>query len=267
MTHSASYRRILQRMGYYDYQMGIIYHHLNQEGGWNSHLENCRNFILRSFDKIRPAVITVLGSGWLLDFPLKELAEKVSVVNLVDIVHPPELKDQVSGMKNIVLREEDVTGGLIERVWQNAGGGLFFKKPGSVADIVVPDYNPDFELGMVVSLNIMTQLESLLIKLLTKKTRADKEIILRLRKDIQLSHLRFLLRHRSVLITDSGEIVTEISGRVTEIKSVLVDLPQGTDREEWIWHFETKKSDFYRKRSDFRISAILFNNEPGESKK
>ena len=65
MTHSISYRRILNRMGYYDYQNGLIYNHLNQEGGWDSHLDHCRNFINRALDYYKPEKVTVLGSGWL----------------------------------------------------------------------------------------------------------------------------------------------------------------------------------------------------------
>lgn len=257
MTLDSSYRRILHRMGYYNYQQGLIYHHLNQEGGWNSHLTNCRNFILKSCDIVKPDVVTVLGSGWLLDFPLSELAEKVSEVNLVDIIHPPEVKNQSAGFKNVVLREDDITGGLISEVWKKAGKRSFFNRLRSVGEIKIPEYQPQFDAGMIVSLNIFTQLESLPLDLLKKKSTADEESLLKFRKKVQESHISFLKKHKSVLITDLSEIVTDKSGRTDEIISVLVDLPEASCREEWTWYFDLKRSDYYNKRSVFKVAALL----------
>ena len=115
-------------MGYYNYQRGLIVHHLNEEGSWNSHLTNCRNFILKSLDFYKPSIITVLGSGWLLDLPLAEMNEMADEINLVDIIHPPEVKDQVADMKKIILREEDVSGGLISEVWNMVSHKTFLNK-------------------------------------------------------------------------------------------------------------------------------------------
>jgi len=258
MTHSALYRIILQKMGYYNYQRGLIYHHLNQEGGWNSHLRNCRNFILKSIDCIKPAVVTVLGSGWLLDIPLREMADQLTEINLVDIVHPPEVKNQVSGIKNVILREEDISGGLISEVWEKAGHKLFFNKLRSLDEIKIPEYQLSFDPGLIISLNILTQLESLPVELLKKKAIADEKSYIGFRKAIQQNHIIFLKKHKSVLITDLSEIVTESSGKVSEIISVLTDLPEGIFKEEWTWNFDTKSSDYYNKKSIFRVAAKLF---------
>ena len=67
-------------MGYYDYQSGLIYRHLNQESGWDSHLEKCRSYILRAIDKHKPGKVTVLGSGWLLELPIAEIVEKTGKI-------------------------------------------------------------------------------------------------------------------------------------------------------------------------------------------
>jgi len=262
MTHDASYRRILHRMGYYNYQQGLIYHHLKEEEGWRAHLRNSRNFILKSLNEVKPSVVTVLGSGWLLDLPLREMADMVSEINLVDIVHPPQVRDQVASMNNVILREEDITGGLIDEVWQKAGRRPFFSKLKSIESIRIHEYNPSFSPGMVVSLNILTQLESLPLELLRKKSTADEQGLLNIRRCIQKSHLSFLKEHRSVLITDLSEIVTDTSGRSREIVSVLADLPRGVLEEEWTWHFDLRDSDFYRRKSIFRVLATLIENGP-----
>jgi hypothetical protein len=257
MAHSISYRRILHRMGYYNYQQGLIFHHLDEEGSWNNHLKNCRNFIIKGIDYFRPSKVTVLGSGWLLDLPLKEMTDMVTEVNLVDIIHPPEVKEQVAGMNKVILREEDISGGLINEVWQKAGYRTFLNKLSSPDDILISEYQPGFETGMVISLNILTQLENLPLELLRKKSRKDEESFLRFRIRVQSEHLSFLRKHESVLITDVSEIITARSGNVIENPSLLASLPEAKLREEWTWDFDLKKSDYYSKKSVFKVSAMI----------
>jgi len=257
MPHSTSYRRILHKMGYYDYQRGLIVHHLHDEGSWNTHLTNSRNFILKSLDIYKPRVVTVFGSGWLLDLPLMEINETADEINLVDIIHPPEVKSQVATMKKVILREDDVTGGLIEEVWEKASRKTFLNKLRSFEEIKINKYQPGFEPGLVISLNILTQLENLPVEFLRKKSKADEAGFLLLRKKIQQNHLSFLENHSSVLITDRSEEVTESSGKICEIKSVLVNLPESKLREDWTWNFDLKKSDYYRKRSVLNVSALM----------
>ena len=257
MTHNPAYRRILHRMGYYNYQQGLIYRHLDQEGSWESHLHNSRRFILKAAAMLNPVKVTVLGSGWLLDFPLKEITEMACEVCLVDIVHPPEVIDQVSTLPNVKLKEGDVTGGLIREVWEQCAGRTFFNRLRSLRQIRVPEYQPDEDPGMVVSLNILTQLESLPLAFIRKRVKARESEYYLFRKEIQKKHIDFLGKHDSVLITDLSEVVIDSSGKVTEEPSVVTDLPRGRLREEWIWCFEDKRTDYYTRRSDFKVLALI----------
>jgi hypothetical protein len=256
MTTSQSYRRILHKMGYYDYQQGLIYRHLNQGIGWQGHEKHCRDFILKAVAIYHPEKVTVLGSGWLLDLPLTELAEKTEHICLVDIVHPPAVKDQVRTMKNVELSEQDISGGLIEEVWQRAGKRTFLNKLKSLDEIEVPEFRLE-DPGMVISLNILTQIESMPLRMLGKKAKAGETDILNFRKKIQESHLRFLSQHQSLLITDTAEIFTGPSGNITEVKTVVADLPGGTQIETWRWDFDLKGADFNMKRSVMNVSAIV----------
>src|SRR5664280_1782215 len=113
MTHSLSYRRLLTRLGYYNYQNGLIYRLISQEDGWESHLENCRRVILKALEIYKPEKVTVLGSGWLLDLPFAELVERTKRICLVDIVHPPDVIRQVEAFRNVELIEQDITGCLL----------------------------------------------------------------------------------------------------------------------------------------------------------
>lgn len=265
MTHDVQYRRILYRMGYYNYQQGLIYHRLREQSGWNSHLRNCRSFIARSLYFAKPSIVTVLGSGWLLDLPLKEIAEQVRQVNLVDIIHPPDVKKQITVFPNVTLREEDISGGLIGEVWSIAGKRLFFNKLKSLDAIRIREYSPQYDPGMVISLNLLTQLESLPLRLLRKKSAIEEECFVKLRKKIQENHLNFLGKHMSLLITDISEIVTMSSGGKHEIRSVLTEIPHAMLEEEWTWHFDFSDSDYYRKKSVFKVSAKLFGKGLGNN--
>ena len=257
MAFDESYTRILNRLGYYSYQHGFIVRHINQETGWNSHLEKCRNFIIKALEFYKPGKVTVLGSGWLLELPLAEMLEKVKRVCLIDIIHPPEVVKQVSNLPGIELRTEDISGGLIDEVWRKTSGLSFFKKLNSINDIRIPDYLLDSDPGMVISLNILTQLETLPVKYLIKKSKVEEVEIIRFRKEIQNNHLNLLKKYKSILITDLTEVFTDNSGSVSEQKTVLIDLPEGKHKEEWTWDFDLKGSDFYGKRSVLKVAAII----------
>lgn len=243
-------------MGYYAYQNGLIYNHLNQEGGWDSHLARCRSFINRALEYYKPEKVTVLGSGWLLDLPLAELIEKTEKIYLVDIVHPPEVIKQVKDFEKVVIVEQDITGGLIERVWCTSRECNFINKLKSLKSIVVPEYIPDFDPGLVISLNLLTQLETRLIECLKKRSVIGEDEFHGFRKEIQEKHLRFLMKHSSVLITDYEEVVTKKNGIETAFHSLIAEPPEGKFSEEWTWDIDLKGSDYYNSRRVMKVVSV-----------
>jgi hypothetical protein len=257
MTHSISYRRMLSKMGYYNYQNGLIYHHINQEGGWENHEEHCRGFVIKALELYKPEKVTVLGSGWLLELPFAELVEKTGKICLVDIVHPPDVISQVRSFKNVELIEQDVTGGLIAEVWQKTGKYSFFKKLHSLENIIVPEYKPDGDPGMVISLNILTQLESLLIDFLKKRSKIRKEEFDLFRTEVQKKHIDFLRKYRSVLVTDYAEVITNRSGSIKTIPTLVTDLFPCQFSEEWTWNFDQTGADLYNSKSQFKVVALI----------
>ena len=130
-------RSVIKRMGYLSDQKGIINRYLRERGGWDSHLYRCRDYILRSVDQIKPDVISILGSGWLLDVPLEELADAGIMINLVDINHPPQVRRKASRFKNVSLIENDITGGLTDIIYQSVSANIT-----NIADIKMPVYKP-----------------------------------------------------------------------------------------------------------------------------
>jgi len=258
MPYSELYRRILYKMGYYSYQEGLIYRHLKQKGGWDSHLSNCRSFILKAADLLKPRKVTVLGSGWLLDFPLAEMLERDIEIILIDIVHPPEVKKQLEGIERVRIAEADLTGGLIAEIWEKAGRLPFYKKLRSTGIINIPEYRPeDEDPGMVVSLNLLSQLDILPVRLLRKKSSVPEDELLNFRKEVQQKHLAFLLKHRSVLITDVREIYSDRKGQSIEEQTVVITLPPAEVKEEWTWNFDSTFSDYYGKKSVLEVVAMV----------
>lgn len=257
MNHSESYRRILTKMRYYDYQHGFIHRHVNQEGGWEPHQQKCRELIMEAIEIYRPRKITALGTGWLLEMPLAEMLENTEEIVLVDIIHPPDVHRQTEGMKKIRLVEADATGGLIEEVWNKAGRRSLLNRIDSLESIVIPEYNPGEDPGLVLSINLLTQLEYLPLKLLRAKSKAAEPDLDHFREEVQKSHLRFLMKHPSLLITDVAEIYTDDRGNRSEVKTAFVPMPEGKINREWIWDFDLKYSDYKRKRSLLRVCAAL----------
>ncbi|NSW95200.1 MAG: hypothetical protein HPY62_10890 [Bacteroidales bacterium] len=255
MTLDLSYRRILHRMGYYEYQQGLILSHIAQEGGWNSHLMNCRKFIMASMEFFKPEIVTVLGSGWLLDIPLEEMLGFNCRINLVDIIHPPQVIEQVAGIEKVKLIEDDVSAGLILRTWKMTSG-FPFKKKRTFLSAEIPLYRPEFETGLVVSANILTQIESLPVRLIRKRIKARDEDIYDFRKRVQERHLEFLAGKNAVLISDISEITEEKTGKIIEEPTLLTVIPEARFKEEWKWNFEPVRPDFYRKKSIFRVVAL-----------
>jgi hypothetical protein len=250
MTQSISYRRMLTRMGYYNYQNGMIFHHVNQTGGWENHQTHCRSFIIKALELYKPEKVTVLGSGWLLELPFAELIERTGSICLIDIIHPPDVIAQIGNYKN-------VTGGLIEDIWQKTGRYPFLKKLKSLENIIIPEFKPDSDPGLVISLNILTQLESLIVDFLKKWSKIKKEEFNFFRTEVQRKHIDFLMKHRSVLITDYAEVVTNKSGSVKTIPTLVTDLPTSKISEEWIWNFDQTGADLYNSRSQFKVIGLI----------
>jgi len=243
-------------MGYYDYQSGLIYRHLNQESGWDSHLERCRKYILKTIDNIKPRKVTVLGSGWLLELPVAEIVERTGKVSLIDIIHPPDVVSQAGEIANVELIESDVTGGLIEQVWKKISSYPFYRKADNLDGMIIPEYKPVSDPGLIISLNLITQLEVLPVRYLRKKAKINEDEMLMFRKEIQERHIDFLSKYNSVLITDYEEVITDRSGGITKIPTLLADLPKDAEREEWTWNFDLKGADYYNSRSVMHVIAV-----------
>ncbi len=96
--------------------------------------------------------MVILGSGLLLDVPIKELSALFQEVVLMDVICLPEVRRQIRKYVNVRFVEHDVTN-VAERLYQYGQehiSGLPEPAPGT-AEI-------DESTDLVVSLNILSQL-------------------------------------------------------------------------------------------------------------
>ena len=145
---------------------------------------------------------------------------------------------------------------MIEEVWQKAGKYSFFNKLKSLDDITIQEYSPTGDPGLVISLNILTQLEFLLIDFLKKRSVIREEEFNLLRSGIQKKHIDFLKKHRSILISDYAEVFLDKSGNTTTIPTLMTLLPEGQFKEEWTWQFEQTDNYLYNSTSVMKVIAI-----------
>src|SRR5512146_3159648 len=143
----------VRHMDYLDDAIAMRSRYRRNQEAWRPHLEHTRRFILSVAKKCRNRnKAVVLGSGLLLDVPLKELSSLFQEVVLVDIVFLPEVRSSIKQFGNVKLLQHDVTN-MAKQLHENVRRGLR----------ELPDAAPaapeiDEKTGLVVSLNLLSQL-------------------------------------------------------------------------------------------------------------
>ncbi|MCA1757015.1 MAG: hypothetical protein LC649_06120 [Bacteroidales bacterium] len=244
-------RRGVRKLGYIADQQGIINRYLREKGGWDSHLMRTRDFILEGVKAAEPDTVTILGSGWLLDVPLEELTSICGKINLVDINHPAQVRRKAGGFKNVSLIEDDITGGVTGMIRNT------IRKDISPAATDIPLYEPDYNRGFVVSVNLLTQLDMIPADYMAARSNSSSEELREFRKKIQESHIKFLREQTSLLISDYQEEIWRDDDRVEVNDLLFTSFPEGEMEREWMWDFDTGGSYYRRSRVLFKVRAVL----------
>ncbi len=243
-------------MNFLSDQEGIISRFLNESSNWEPHLHKSKEFVLDCIRGKNIPVITILGSGWLLDVPIEELQKKCEKILLIDIFHPPQVLRKIRDLPGVEAIQQDITGGMIEQAYQLVKE---FRKTGrkqEIADLQSAGFVPDVPPGFLVSLNILNQLDILIVDYLKKFSIYTGAEIMALRKMIQQSHIDSLPRNRSCIITDFEERVYE-DDRLERINPLVhVSLPEGKRKANWEWLFDAQKTYHSGKITRFNVVAI-----------
>jgi len=248
---------ILKEMGFVYDQDGIIERYAREKSAWDIHLANSKQTILEAVERYKPSTIAILGSGWLLDVPIDELSSLCSAVYLYDIVHPPQIKHKVSKYSNVHTIDADITGGAIRKTWD---AFQLWKTKGIEIDLISIQencFNPVVQPDMVVSLNILNQLDILICDFLLDQTTLLDENVHSLRVAIQQKHIEYLQKQAFCLISDVEEIVVDLDTLQESTRSlVLTSLPQTDYNKEWQWQFDSNGNYYEGKRVCFNVKAM-----------
>jgi hypothetical protein len=252
---------ILRKMEYISDQEGILRRYNREREGWDEHLNKCGDFIFRILQNHQYRHVVVLGSGWLLDFPLEKIYKIVEKITLLDINFPDPVKRKVKDFINVECIPTDITGGAIQMIYDGIkSAGQKFILPG---EIQTPHIIPE-EGRIIISLNILNQLDILLVDYMRKKLRTKEEQIRNFRKSIQEAHIRLLMEHPFIMVTDFREILINTHGKVQEERELIyTEFPSGSITEEWEWKFDT--CQLYNSNSDtlMKVRAV-YSDGPGK---
>lgn len=244
---------IARRTGYVKDQMGIQNRYVRESQQWHSHLEKTKQFIVDSMKIVsQHNSVAVLGSGWLFDVPINDLAETFSRVDLYDIVHPEQVVVKMNKYANVQLKQFDLTGGVVSIAEKSRSFDEFVS---SFSNIQMPDFS---QYDYVISVNLLNQLDIILCDFLMKKFNVDDSQLLPIRKSIQQRHIDMLPKGKTCLITDYCEANQSIDASQMLTKSLIYcDLPQCADSKEWVWYFDSNQMYHKGYITTMRVRAML----------
>ena len=232
--------KAIRRMGFIRDQEGIMNRYLRESSRWKEHLEKTRSFISGSFRHTGAESAAVLGSGWLLDVPLDDLLGRFKHIYLVDIHHPIQIRKKTASLRQVELIEEDLSGGIIEQVWNTVAGPESDTSNGPDPEqfMWVPPLSrisPD----VLISVNLLNQLDILLCDYLLKKKHFQQEALAPFRRAIQSFHLEWISRKPGCLVTDVREEVRDKNGVKSSKTLIYARLPDAIRQERWWWDFDS----------------------------
>ncbi len=244
-------------IGYIKDQKGIKRRYMREKSNWDSHLTNTQDYISKQISGLSFNKIAVFGSGYLLDLPIDTLLKYCSEIHLFDVHHPNEIISRYKSNEKIHFIEKDIT--------EIADSIRIVKNESELIDLIdnhnfQSEYH-DFDL--LISLNILNQLDILLIDFLKQKITFSVETENRLRSKIQSDHIKMLLNSMSLLIADIEEIHEYTSSKKSVVTNNLFTEifleNKASDIDEWKWSFD--EAGYYSEDAavSFNVHALTYN--------
>ncbi|OFX78256.1 MAG: hypothetical protein A2X12_09080 [Bacteroidetes bacterium GWE2_29_8] len=239
-------------------QKGILKRYNREKENWDYHLNFTKNYIINFIKKNKGGNVCVLGSGWLLDVPLKELSEYSNKVLLVDIYHPKSIIKEVNkDYSNVYFLETDINGGVM----QNLANSFKTLKKGSnklsLESICESSFSIEGDFNIFISVNLLNQLDIIVADYIKKHKIYRSDEIRNIRANIQNNHINFLKNKNSCLISDIEEKLTDDNGKTILTNNLLYgDISMAKNIEKWEWIFDTKK--LYNKDYNTTFNVIAF---------
>lgn len=227
---------------------------LGEEGSWESHLLKTRQTILDEYNRLKPKTVTVLGSGWLLDVPIKEILEGGATVKLIDIAHPQRIKHKFGSNPNIQLVDYDLTGGIdtfldFAKSLDKINANRF------VDSLRFPKHKISLDDDLCISVNTLSQLYVLFTDYLARHKRSSDLFTEEIAKAVQQAHVDFLPKGRSLLISDYEEELYDEEKKLVGVNPrIFIYLNQHQKVNSWSWNFDTRKT--YNSEYNVKLNVI-----------
>jgi hypothetical protein len=247
---------IYRQMGYFNDQRGILRRYRREQAEWDIHLQNTQRFALQAAQGKDRHSAVVLGSGWLLDVPLKELSAMFDSVTLTDIRHPASIKRQAEQWDNVTLKTCDISG--FARPVHHYVRQYRYSRKRPPLDNIPPEPLPELSgYGFVFSCNILSQLSCLLEEYLLQFFEIPNDELTAFRRKVQHLHIDGLPKGKSCLVTDFEENSCLPTGGNMD-KTLLIDHPiiQSPDAQRWVWNFDTRMTYCTGKITSMQVVAI-----------
>jgi hypothetical protein len=221
----------LREMGHVRELWGIRQRWRQFHAHWAPHCENTRQVIRQAIAQARTRKrAAVLGSGWLLDVPIEDLASQFEEVLLVDLLHPFSIRWWARRWPNVHLLEADV-GEVALVAWQ------VIEAPGTPLPASRPSlFLGDTSLGLTVSCNLLSQIPVMPAWYLRKHRYPEKEVEAFSRQAIE-AHLAYLARLPGVvcLVADTEAITLTPGGEEVSRRSTLNGARLPWQGATWRW--------------------------------
>jgi hypothetical protein len=236
----------LKHLGYLHEIIGTRSRHRRCREAWEPHLANTRRMILEAAETAathRKAV--VYGSGWLLDIPLEELAQRFEDIVLVDVLHMNPVKRLAARHPNVRLATADLSGviGSLDRD----------EIPSPIGDL------PEDDADLLVSANLLTQLPYLPCEALRRRKPPPAE------DEVREFAAAIIRHHLDHLAAAPGTVclVTEIEHHLYEGKYLiersdpLFGVDAGPLHRDWTWSLAPKPEIHRRHDLRCRVAARI----------
>jgi len=229
-----------RKLGYLSQAIALEARYKRCRFGWSLHLKNSQELIREAIAQCpgqRKAV--VLGSGLLLDIPIKDLSADFEQVDLIDIVHLRAARRRVQKFHNVHLIETDITG-VVQELARLKGTMTGYTDAGPPEKSWPQPYCDDqlFEgADLVISANILSQLPLLPEEYLTSLGCENSKAIDKYGRSIINHHLK-LLKHLDCMVCFIADVERCILSKPKPSKNenLLYGVKPLIAAHSWMWN-------------------------------
>ncbi len=251
-----SQKKLSKAFGINSDREGIITRYLSEKNNWEVHLQNSKQYILDASKIKNKNIAVILGSGWWLDIPYKELSKTFNKLYFIDISHPNQIKHKAKQYPNIELITADISGTL-KSIYEIKKSKKEFKISNLSIDVnnfgLPKEIKPDF----IVSLNLLNQLSYFPKTFLLRHELISENEVNDIVKKIEDAHIANLPKNKSCIIADFYQYEYDFKD-VLKKESIrtLAELPKNNSRKEWIWDFDLSGNFINNKKIKFKVAAL-----------